>query len=513
MRPTATFDLPHWPESMTGSWTGLVARASRQRREAGGGRAFGVLMDEIRAAIDHGEIDAIVTRLHERRVARALVSVWSRDVERARVSLTPDLVRAVVERQDPHPSRLLVRALVDLVLRHFDLLDSWTAGLFDATSAAARRAARLAPPPRRAPVVVDVADIAREHPEELLVRDAPRRVAGLLVASGADGIPSPLDDWVRARGLQGYESGRFGLLVRQAVYLERLARADHTDPTGLGFLPEITARSVVDAPGSAARYFGHDLLEVMTTRTRNGAPCDAWLEALVDIGGDPRLQRSAQWNRWWEPLPPSAREQAVRWMSVEDLRLFLEAVDTYARDNGKEDMLRMFPARKRFLWGLYEQGLVRESRVVLGNRARASVQHQLGRLRTDVSSLTARTDTAIVVLDCGSFHLVEGSHSFKLWIFDGPARGILTDRSRRTFTPEMLTYTVPNDHARNHPGGARAHTSITHHESTWQHHAVRFIVEELGVSLDPRTVMSADDYSQLKRRFGLPVLGARSVTR
>jgi hypothetical protein len=512
MRPTATFELPDWDESSRSSWTELVARASRQRRDAGGGRTFTVLMDEIRTAIDRGEIDTIVSRLHERRVARALVSVWTHDVERARVSMTPDLVTSVVERQDPHPTRMLVRALVDLLLRHFDLLDTWTAGLFDATSEATRRAASLTPPARGRLLLADVADTARDRPEEILARSAPRRVAELLIQSGADGVPRPLDDWIRERGLYGYDSGRFGLLVRQSVYLEQVARADHTAPAQLGFLEEITTKRVIDAPGTGGLFFGHDVLEAMTAKT-GGAPCDEWLEALVAVGGDPRLQRSSQWNRWWEPLPLAAREKAVRWMSVEDLRLFLEAVDTYARDNRKEDMLRMFPARKQFLWGLYTQGLVRESRVILGNRARASVQRQLGRLRTDVSSLTARSDTAIVVLDCGTFHLVEGSHSFKLWIFDGPARPILTDRSRRTFTPEMLTYTVPRDHAEHHRAGNRAHVSITHHESTWQHHAVRYLVEELGVNLDPRSVMSADDYHRLKRRFGLPVVGARPVTR
>ncbi len=512
MRPTATFDLPQWPDTALGSWTGLVARASRQRREAGGGRGFVALMDEIRAAIDRGEIDAIVSRLHERRVARALVSVWSHDVERARVSMTPDLVRQVVDRQDPHPSRLLVRALVDLLLRHFDLLDSWTAGLFDATSAATRRAATLAPAPRRVPAFVDVADVAREHPAELLDRDAPRHVAGLLTASGPGGIPRPLDDWVRARGLQGYESGRFGLLVRQAVYLERIRRVDHTKPAGLEFLSEITTRSVVEAPGNAGRHFGHDLLEAMTTRTGNGAPCDEWLAALVDVGGDPRLQRSAQWNRWWEPLPPAAREQAVRWMSAEDLRLFLEAVETYARETHNQDMIRMFPARKKFLWGLYEQGLIRETRVILGSQARASVQHQLGRLRVDVATLQKAHDTAIIYVDCGRFHMVEGSHLFKLWVYDGRPVDLLTDRGKRHFTREELRLVVPAEHARRHASGHNGHIGISHN-GLWQRRALDFIVEEVGVPLNLSRLLTREDYDDLKSRFGIPVVGSRPLRR
>ena len=523
--------LPGWPAESFDSWDRLTVRAQRLTARAGTGRQFDLLLTEVRHLIDARRIDLLSARLTERRFARAVVTVWSEDRERARASMTPGLVALLVDSQAPRPSRLLVAALASMFLMHFDHLDSWSPGLFGATSTAVERAVtqipvrrtRAAtpppppprptgasvpppppppPPPPSPPTSRDIVDAFRYNSEFLLDLEAPRAVAQGLRATGM-----ALVDWLRQIGINGHVNGRYGIRVREAVFLEKIKAADHTRADGLGFLAELTSKTVAESLGLDGLYFGHQILIAMTDKP-DIAPCDEWLDAIVKIGGDPRLQRQAQWHTWWQPLPQAARDKAVRWMSVEDLRLFLTAVENHGVLTRNAELQRMFPARKTFLWGLYESGLVRESRIFLGSGASASVQRQLGRRRTDAAHLTQRSDTAIVFLDCGDFHIVEGSHSFKLWIYAGRPVARLLDRSRRSYSPDELIKSIPALHAQQHPAGWRAHVGITHYPTTWQHAALKFLIETLGAPVDPQRVLIPEDYSTLKHRFGLPVRGA-----
>ncbi len=517
--------LPGWPVGSFDSWDRLTDRAQRLTARAGTGRQFDLLLAEVRHLIDSGRIDLLSARLSERRFARAVVTVWSEDRERARASMTPAVVSLLVDSQAPRPSRLLVAALASMFLTHFDRLDSWSPGLFEATSTAVERAVTQIPvrrtraetppppPPSHAsasvpappppspspPASRDIVDAFQYNSEFLLDIEAPRAVAQGLRATGM-----ALVDWLRLIGINGHVNGRYGIRVREAVFLEKIRSADHTRAEGLGFLPELTSKTVVESLGTDDMYFGHQILVAMTDKP-DTAPCDEWLDAIVKIGGDPRLQRQAQWHTWWEPLPQAARDKAVRWMSVEDLRLFLTAVENHGLITRNAELQRMFPARKEFLWGLYESGLVRESRVVLGSGARTSVQRQMGRRSINAASLTQRADTAIVILDCGDFHVVEGSHSFKFWIYAGRPTAPLFDYSHRVFTPDQLIKDVPEAHAQAHPAGRRAHVGITHAATTWQNHALNFLIETLGAPVDPQRVLTPGDYSTLKHRFGLPI--------
>ncbi|MBD7996993.1 EH signature domain-containing protein [Oerskovia gallyi] len=519
--------LPGWPVGSFDSWDRLTSRAQRLTARAGTGLQFDLLLAEVRRLIDSGRIDLLSARLPERRFARAVVTVWSEDRERARASMTPAVVSLLVDSQTPRPSRLLVAALASMFLTHFDRLDSWSPGLFEATSTAVERAVTQVPvrrtrapalpppppphggtpvppppPPPNPPASRDIVDAFRYNSEFLLDIEAPRAVA-----QGLRATETALGDWLRVIGINGHVNGRYGIRVREALFLETIRAADHTRAEGLGFLAELTSKTVVESLGAGGTYFGHQILVAMTDKP-DVAPCNEWLDAIVKIGGDPRLQRQALWHRWWEPLPQAARDKAVRWMSVEDLRLFLTAVENHGLITRNADLQRMFPARKTFLWGLYESGLVRESRIFLGSGASVSVKRQLGARRTDATHLTQRSDTAIVFLDCGDFHIVEGSHSFKLWVYAGRPVARLLDRSRRNYSPDELIKDIPELHAQQHPAGRRAHVGITHYATTWQHAALKFLIETLGAPVDPQRLLTPEDYLTLKHRFGLPVRGA-----
>lgn len=252
-----------------------------------------------------------------------------------------------------------------------------------------------------------------------------------------------------------------------------------------------------------ASFFGHELLRALVDKP-DKAPSDEWLEAILEIGGDPRLQNSAMWRKWWQPLPANTRRQATRWMSVEDLRLFLLAVESFGREEGIADLSRLFPPRKKFLWGLYDSGKVKETRLILGDNVRKAVRNQLGRIRTDAATLKTLRDTAVIYVDCEDFHLVEGSHHFKLWIYAGRPAPALVDRSKRTFTPDDLRVDVPEQHAKQHPHGTLARREVIH-RGLWQRGPLEFLIEDYGIYLDPAELLTSEDYYELKHKFGLPV--------
>jgi hypothetical protein len=495
-------DLPVWPAASEQQWGALTVRAGRLARGAGDGRRLQELRSQVEMLIDQRDLDGLRRRLSERVFARAVASVWLHDDLRARASMTPELVIGMFEAQGERPSRLLTATLATLLFRRFDTLDEWHKDLFEATAAVVHdgtQAARARP--QAGGGVTDVVETIRRRGDLLLSKDSPRRVADEIGLQD-----DSLGVWLRANGLLGMDNGRFGQLLRQNVYLRRIADSDPTDTDNLGFLADLDDPDTVQASAVGGLQFGHEVLQAMTAR-RGANPCEMWIDALVAIGGDPRLEHTGQWRRWWHPLPEESRAQARRWMSTEDLRLFLEAVENYGLEMYSDDLDRMFPARKTFMWGLFELGLVRETRLIMGSRAARSVRRQLGHREPHITALSTLHDTAVIYIDCGSFHIVEGSHSFQLYLYAGRPTAVLTDRSKPALSPQDLKIRIPGDHARSSPHGWRGQKSIRH-QGLWQKDALRFIVEELGIAVDPQRVLTPEDYYDLKTRHGLPVLGS-----
>lgn len=492
--PPRAFFLPEWPEPELETWNVLTARAVRLTSRAGTGVQFGRLVEEIRELVRAGQFATIDARLPERRFARALVTLWHDDEELARASLTSERLARLLDAQAPRLSRLTTINLIAVLLKHFDLLDEWQENLLSEVGEAAKHAVQNHAASDTRNDVVEV--FRRDHAFMTHVR-GPSHLAQMLVANGTS-----LDDYTRSNGLLGYDGGRFGARLRESYFLEQIHAADHTSAEH-AFLNEVTSRFVMKARGSGGLFFGHDVLRALADKP-DAPPSDQWLQAILDIGKDPRLRSTPDWRTWWEPLPERTVRQVTRWMSVEDLRLFLLAVENFGREEGVVHLSRLFPPRKQFLWGLYESGLVKETRLILGQNVRNSVRRQVGRIRTDAALLDGLPNTAIIVVDCGDFHIVEGSHHFKMWIYAGAVAPELTDRSRRTYSADELRNDVSWAHSRRHPDGYAAQVDITH-RGLWQRKALEFLIERYGFPIDPRSVLTPEDYNQLKYKHGLPV--------
>lgn len=489
--PVPPVALPVWGPSVQSAWNDRASRTSTLTARAGVGRNFDALLQEARYLLaPPNDESAVLARAGDRRFVRALFAAWG-DEALARRTMTPTLVGGLAS--IAAFSRLGTIGAASLLLEHFDLLDAWSPGLFDALAQLVRAAVARQPARSRG----DLVESLRGNEAVVFVPDGPHRLAEWLVARGTE--PT---SWLRVHSLSGYADSRFGRTTRDAYFLAWIAAADAqiADDTYLAVISkEVVTRQRTETTGVDGRYFGHQVLEALATKdTRH--PSAAWLEAVLAIGGDPRMQGTDQWRTWWARVSPTAVQRATQWMQGVNLRAFLDGVDAYARANGNEGMQRMLERRRTFLSGLYEQDRVEDVRLILGPDIQRWIAQNLPAVvSSDVAHLVGAisSDTAIVYVNCGGFSLVEGSHNFKLHLYVGGPVPQIADRRQTSFDVADLRDTYPWVHGQTH--GRTSYLPVAHLGGDWIRKALDFL-RSRGVQLDERALMTRDDYADLARR-------------
>lgn len=482
--PRQSVAISQWKRPETAAWTALTERAEVLRKRVGRGAGFTRTIEEARRLLDSAE-PATSPLLDRRSLRRAVMTVWSEDTERAQRTLRAALLDRVAP-EDVGRSTLLTLSLAQIYYEHFDLLDQWEDGLF------ARVAARLIQLARR-PDAAELGGVFTAltlHSPVAAGAKAPQRIAAHVIAADEH-----LGPYLEHIGLDDYSTGRFMELVRQHTYLARLEAADPQDPPP--FLRDLTERSLHDAPSTGGRRFGHLIIEAMA-RTGITEPHREWLNTVLDIAGDPRARGTVDWNRWWSPLDEKYRATVLGWLTAQDLTLFLNAVQQLGEREWNADLMRMFPARKTLLEGLQREGLIRETRLLAAPSARESLRRTLaGELRTQITPVRRRhTDLSVIYLDCGSFYVVEGSHSYTLNIFVGGPPHAFGEWSTASVDDRDLRR--PLDAART------AQLTLTHHQNNkWISDMLMFLADH-GTYIPPTSVMDAETYSQVKKEYELP---------
>lgn len=113
------------------------------------------------------------------------------------------------------------------------------------------------------------------------------------------------------------------------------------------------------------------------------------------------------------------------------------------------------------------------------------------------------TQTSIIYLDCGDFHIIEGSHNFKLWIYMGLPSEKLNDYSLSELNHFALTNSFPQEYKKNYPKGELM--PIQHSPTSWQKNAIDFLTQN-GIELDLEKLFYKDEYRRYVNRYGLPVV-------
>ncbi|HEK1008817.1 TPA: hypothetical protein SMP92_002088 [Pseudomonas putida] len=494
-----------WPPTVIEGWVRLVEKANRMKAKVGGSDAFERMLARFRDMASSGRFDGLKELLGRRLGARALTWLWLHDEVVGFRLFNARMLDALIEHQQPRLSRLTLIQLLQLYFRYFDRLDERDKQA--ESSLRGRLELHLLdqlqriPAPRQVFGVDPLVNLNREG-EWLLTLDGPTALVKSVRSKGGE-----LGEAFEALGLSGFDVGRYGDICRAHYYLDVLSQLPPGEWDDV--LDELLKPSVSKAPYEGEKRIGHAALEIMIDRAGDD-PGDAWQNFFLTLAGDPRIASSApNFREWWKPLGDERIAKVCGWLSKEDLRLFLQAVEQYGVESGKEDLKRMFPARKLFLEGLFRLGLIRHTRLMLGRSAKASVKRILGGdVKTSFASMdSVMNDKAVIYLDCGDFHLVEGSHSFKIWVYLAQPGDWIKSYERNQFSHSDLTISLPGQYRAAYPN--LPYESVTHNGS-WQRKVFDFLAAN-GIALDIEKLLSRAEYKSYLIRYGMPVVGLKTA--
>jgi hypothetical protein len=410
---------------------------------------------------------------------RAVIHLWATDSEFLTDQPLSDSFFKQFKIVSPLASRLGLLALVSLYFDKYDLLDdgikSLRAYLLEQFN---NRNGRPIPPRLRR---------FSEHAGLLLDSYAPKR----LVEYGIDKNLS-LQTMVSRFGISHGKNNRFHSICQNLYYIESLRDLEVGDDTPI--FAEIVSPKVYGAAYDEHHLLGHEVLQILIDKciTAGELP-DNWRDVLLSIAKDPRVPTgNRDYRRWWAIVGTERTEWVRQQLSGFDLKVFLEVLEDYAKNSGKDDIRRMFPARKRFLEGLFEMGLVEHSRLFLGNAAINFLRQNYHEDTLPHYARQSDSATAIIYLNLGSVHMVEGSHSFPLILLDNiPEESKILSYDQSYFSRDDLNRRLIHAHV----GTGMPHDKITHHPNlTWQHKALLALRKKYGLSIGPGDVLTRSDY-------------------
>lgn len=144
------------------------------------------------------------------------------------------------------------------------------------------------------------------------------------------------------------------------------------------------------------------------------------LNELIRHRGDPRHDNP----HFWMQVGGDGKRTVLRWLGGQRMEAFLDVV---SRSEEKLAAGGQWPARRRFWMGLYEEGRIDEAWPSYGTGAQA-IAEDLARTTGDLGYADygrqlSRKTTSLLVMRVGRHLLVEGSHNFRVHVFQNDSPG------------------------------------------------------------------------------------------
>ena len=479
-------------ERFSQQWNSLTLQTKKIADGAGQGEEFKALEQQVNRYVMYDQKEKLKQILIKRKGVRVLTQLWI-DKEDVRSGSLNEETIDYIQAKHPKLGMSSLMNLISLVYRYFDALVD--GNIFNRLTQWLKEQIELRLKDRKnsSDTILSVLNQAKW----LLDLTAPKALVNLAKQNHLD-----LSEQLKELRLNELPQGRFLDICHAQYYLDTLREIPVGEQHDV--LHELLKHDVATMPFEEGKRIGHIALEIIIDRSA-GAPSEIWQNFVLNLAGDPRIANTAtNYRQWWKPIGENRVKAVTSWLAKEDLRLFLGAIEEYANYTGDEALNRMFPARKRFLEGLYEHGFVRNARLMLGNQAEHTVKRVLGKsLTTSYINLRGMTQTSIIYLDCGDFHIIEGSHNFKLWIYMGLPSEKLNDYSLSELNHFALTNSFPQEYKKNYPKGELM--PIQHSPTSWQKNAIDFLTQN-GIELDLEKLFYKDEYRRYISRYGLPVV-------
>lgn len=481
--PLALLSAPEWSERLDSEWKDLVERAKRLNKSVRTlGYSAGVI-EELRHTAEASGADGVakLVRSHSRYL-NALSVLWSE----ARVEGSNEAndfyaeTRAVVsmlQELDYAPSEIALRNLFSVYSQLFDRLDPR-----ESQATEVLRGCLYA--------WVEQRGTDASFSTDPLVTQSPVLLAqGHLSTSARAIMRSSLapEPWLEQEGISGLVLGRMRECLLMAHFIERVRSSDpnvarHEWLIGLSENPVLKLGKTDGAP------FLYEAVSVMISHPVV-IPAELWVSSILQLVGDPR---DLDPHPVWAHVSAEEKARFLSWIAVSDLKAFLEITEKFAEDN--PEMKRMFADRKKFIEGLHEQGVIKRTRLFLGNTAFEEVKSQL--VERGIDKYVARIagshhKTAVVYIDFGVAHAIEGSHSWPFRIYpDLPSVEILSS-TRKVFTSSEIGKELFEEYnyLNSDPGYERRHAGV------WMGD-VAAMLKHMGVKINAGRLLSNEAMRQ-----------------
>ncbi|USD66597.1 EH signature domain-containing protein [Vibrio sp. SCSIO 43136] len=333
--------------------------------------------------------------------------------------------------------------------------------------------------------------------EKILSTGGPQWIAKQAIKNGKD-----FDHLLSELGLDRYANGQYMMTAKGIYYVEQLESvpvgSDHP------LLHEVQKRNVFEAQYDSNTLLGHKILQILIGRSVGTHISEAWMNVVLAIAGDPRVPNSSpKYIKWWSQLDQNMIDTVRGWLSRLDLKLFLEALEDYSYSSGNYELQRMYPARKHFLEGMFDAGLIVNTRLYLSQNAARYLKRNYDAKHLPSFSTVRDGDKSIIYVQMEGAHMIEGSHSCYLWLYQHLDPSICVFNYNITM-PSYSALTSGINREMTLKTGSGVEARITHNPSnySWQRNALTEL-RKLGVKLTPRDVLSQEDYIDFKQRFGV----------
>ena len=345
-------------ERVTEQWVKLTANTKKIADGAGQSQEFKALEEGVRRLVLQSDFEQVKKILRKRRGVRVLTQLWIDNEDVRQHSLNESFIDHI-RKLHPKLGMSSLMNLIALLYRYFDTLN--IGSIFEklATWLQEQIDLRLRDRKKASETILST---LHQHQNWLFDLSAPKAVVDLAKKNHLD-----LNDQLKKLRLNDLPQGRFLNICHAQYYLETLKEI----PVGESheILAEISKSEVAKMPYQDGKRIGHIALEIIIDRS-GGVPSSVWQNFVLDMAGDPRIANTAKnYREWWQPIGEQRIKTVTSWLAKEDLRLFLQALREYSLNSNKNDLKQMFPAREKFLTGLYNSGLVKNARLILSNRA------------------------------------------------------------------------------------------------------------------------------------------------
>lgn len=493
--PTLRFELRDWQERDFASLRKNTETLSAMAQSAGtGSRRFQEAQQALLTAAQRGE-QALYDRLRRPIDIRALSYLLGSQGDEAQpIQLTPQLVNRLTGPR-LQLSTLTLLHLISAWFRRYDKFNH-PQGL-----RALGRLLQTQLEQRQNTGRTVMLSLYAKHRALLFAVDAASRLAKHAHAAGN------FETIIEQYGLTTQVDSRLVTLARARYYLARLKAL----PVGADspLLSKVTQPEIRDAPlDGEGKLIGHAVLRSLISRADANSVSDAWRNTILSIAGDPRVPKShPKYLTWWSRLEPALINKVLGWLAGFDLKLFLDALKQYGQDRNDEDLQRMYPARKRFLEGLLNQGRVNNTRLFISRNMKQYLMQAFREEKLPAYAIVRdkKLQRSMIYLNVADVHIIEGSHNRAVYgVSRLPQASQILDFGIREFHERDLGMGLLEQYEKEFNGNGGDQLKVTHHPENfnWQNKVIQYLQGQ-GVALDIEKLFTSDDYRRYKRIYGL----------